>query len=47
MTKIAGTKFYLKLKIFAFGSEFAQKSVFFSKTEKVNTIMKFSIIGLV
>ena len=41
-----GTKFHLKLKILIFLTKFAQKGYFWSKTEKVNTTIKFCIFNL-
>ena len=38
-----GTKFHLKLGILIFGTKFAQKGYFWSKTEKVNTTIEFYI----
>ena len=37
------TKFHLKLGILIFGTKFAQKGYFWSKTEKVNTTIEFYI----
>ena len=42
-----GTKFRLKLIIFIFLIKFAQKGYFWSKTEKVNITIEFSIVELV
>ena len=47
MTKIAGTKFQLKLTILTFWTNIVQKGYFQSKTENVNITIEFRIFELV
>ena len=47
MKMFARTKFQLKLAIFVFWNEFAQRGCFQSKTEKVNTTIEFCLFKFV